>query len=679
MLRKITPIFLLAFLLLNISAVGQQSSKSKSSDKLYERGGKKKEVQVRNANFINSERLDFSPQYYLNGVVFVSSSKEGPKDKNTNEPFFELYYADTDRNGMPLKPEPFSVEINSQRHEGPVTFSRDMNLVYFTRNNLKNGVSQKNSKGTTGLKIYEANRGPNEWQNVKELPFNSDEFNCAHPALSPDGRKLYFSSDMPGGLGSSDLWVVEKSGDGWSAPMNLGPEINSAGRDGFPFVHETGTLFFASDRSGGLGNTDIYFVDLGENPQVTNLGEPFNSPFDDLGFILNKDGTQGYFTSSREGGFGRDDIYTFEAPEGIFGLDEPAILAVTITVVDEDGNPVQDAEVRVLERAADGFLEGDNLYDVEMVPNPDNPEELLLKLVRRDADSFQTPTLTTMKNGEAYTDLGAEKQFIILATKEGMGNSELMYSTAGITEENPKVTLVMKKPACITYSGFVLVDGTDTPLSDATITFINNCDNTAQILRSDDDGEFEYCLAPGCDYSITAEKRGFSTFANKITTAGLAPGSEMMNEIRLSPFANTVVSGPVEEGDVIILQNIYYDFGKSAIRTGAARELDALGTLMKKYPSMEIELIAHTDSRGSAEFNLELSLKRAESAKNYLTNRGIAENRVKAFGYGESQLRNDCADGVECTDEEHEFNRRTEVRITKIDKPVKVEYRVKKP
>jgi len=149
--------------------------------------------------------------------------------------------------------------------------------------------------------------------------------------------------------------------------------------------------------------------------------------------------------------------------------------------------------------------------------------------------------------------------------------------------------------------------------------------------------------------------------------------------VLLNPIADNILNEPIKEGSIIVLENIYYDFNKSAIRKGAARELDALVRLMKQYPSMEIELVAHTDSRGSEEYNLQLSLRRAESAQKYLIRHGIAVNRIKAFGYGESQPRNNCTDSVDCTEEEYQYNRRTEVKVTKIDEPVKVQYQDGKP
>ena len=135
----------------------------------------------------------------------------------------------------------------------------------------------------------------------------------------------------------------------------------------------------------------------------------------------------------------------------------------------------------------------------------------------------------------------------------------------------------------------------------------------------------------------------------------------------------------IPTGTVIVLENIYYDFGKWNIRAGAARELDALSALMKKFPSMEIELSSHTDSRGSDEFNKELSVKRAEAAHRYLVARGVDSKRIKPLGMGEALIRNKCKDGIECSEEEHQYNRRTEIKIIRIDEPVSIKYEDKGP
>ena len=706
MLRK-TIFLLLSFLLIGFAQLpAQTSSKSKSSDKLYERGKKKKPVRLKNLKRINSSKLEFSPQFYQNGLVYVTSVVNSTKkDKRTGDNYYDLFYTEFGEDGLPNSVEPFSVKVSSSVHEGPVTFSRDFSTLYYTTNStLKLHDADNNGKKDHTLKIFEAKKGTHDWQDVKELPFNSESYYCFHPALSPDGSKLYFASNMPGGYGGSDIYVAKKRGNNWSIPENLGPEINTPENDAFPFFHESGNLFFSSKGHNAVGGYDIYIADMNDGtPEVYNLGPPFNTVKDDLGLILNQTGDSGFFTSGRNGGVGSDDIYHFVAPDGLLSLNSSKPKQVTIMVTDAGNNSgIKGAKVRILEQASDGFLEGDDVYDVEMVANPNNPEELVFKLKRKDVSDIGSPTKTTYNTGEVYANLKGGSKYIILVSKEGYANEEKMFiPTFGLSEEFLEIPL--RKSACISINGEVVTASTRYGISSANLVITNECDGSTQTVTSNSSGNFNVCVPPGCSYSIRSEKGGYITSTSSFSTSGRNPGSSLSTNIQMSkagavaaakpsaPVTTTrtnttttnnssyLSSGNVSTGDVIELQNIYYDFGKSTIRSGAARDLDALVALMRKYPSMEIELISHTDSRGSTSFNQNLSLKRAESAKNYISSRGISRNRIKAFGYGEDELRNHCEDGVKCEENEHEFNRRTEVRIAKIDKTVKVNYKVRKP
>ena len=184
-----------------LNAKAQETSKSKSASKLYERGNKT--ILVNNASRINTKGLDSSPIFYNNGLIFVGEKKNGPIDRKTGTRYFDLFYSEIDKNGIPLPPDRFSQFIN-----GPY-----------------------NKKSAVVLKIYQAQRGTDDWINVQELPFCSDDFNTAHPSLSADGTKLYFSSDRPGGYGGMDLYFSEKIGERWSAPKNLGPKVNTTGKE----------------------------------------------------------------------------------------------------------------------------------------------------------------------------------------------------------------------------------------------------------------------------------------------------------------------------------------------------------------------------------------------------------------------------------------------------------------
>ncbi len=641
----------------------QQSSKSKSSNKLYEKGQLDKLVRIYNCTGINSERLDFSPAFYQNGIVFVSSRyKSGPVDPKIGETFFELFFAEFDANGFPQGPRPFSLRINSQTHEGPVTFSRDANLIYFTRNN----------------QIYEAHRGKYDWEGVQLLPFNKDDYFCVHPSLSADGKRLYFSSNMPGGYGGMDIYYVERRPDGWSFPVNLGPSVNTASNEAFPFIHESGTLFFASNGHGGMGGLDLYMVEIKGDivGTVKSLGEPFNSPNDDLGLILNEEGNRGFFTSDRPGGKGKDDIYLFEV-DGSLIESSPEVINVQIVAFDERTNErIPGVDIRFFQQSPDGSIEGNDLYDVEVVPTESG--DLLLKLVRKNPDDLGEAPLRTGINGDAVVQLKPFKQYLFLLSRDGYENAEVRFTTSGDLE-SPAIRVPMKPKACTTVAITVIADGSDKRIPNALVRIVNETTGEEQMLYSNSNGVVETCLPLGHNFAISAEREGYTKGVSTISTTSTNYTEEVQVEVKMQPIALNILREPLKEGSVIVLENIYYDFDQYFIRKGAAQELDALAELMKLYPSMKIELTAHTDSRGPEAYNLDLSIKRAESAKRYLVQKGIDPSRITAFGVGESQIRNHCVDGVPCTDEEHQYNRRTEVRIIHIDEPVKVEYKPGNP
>ncbi len=216
----------------------------------------------------------------------------------------------------------FAPELNTTFHEGPVTFDITGERVFFTRNNYNKGKRRNDKDGTMRLNIYTSNRGADGWQTPTEMPWNTDEYEEAHPTLSVDGRSLYFASNRPGGEGGMDLYVSRLEGGTWGEPVNLGKTVNTAGNEVFPFIHADGTLYFASNGLGGVGGMDIFAVETGGGDSESevdivrgtpvNIGAPYNSNKDDFGFIVSADGTYGYLTSARAGGSGGDDIYSFQ-------------------------------------------------------------------------------------------------------------------------------------------------------------------------------------------------------------------------------------------------------------------------------------------------------------------------------------------------------------------------------
>ncbi len=655
-------------------ATAQKTSKTKASKKLYEKGSA---VVIKNATNINTPSLEFSPAYYQNGLVYATSRRsQGERDKKINETYFELFYASLDGNGLPLEPRQFSLEVNSQLHEGPVTFSRDGNVIYFTRNNLKKGVRKADSQGVTRLKIYEAQKGPEDWENVKELSFNSDEYSACHPTLSADGKKLYFSSDMPGGQGGMDLWVAERQADTWSNPMNMGAEVNTNKNEVFPFIHSSGQLFFASNGHEGSGGLDIFMIDVGSKiwGTVSNLGEPFNSPADDLGLILSPGGRKGYFASDRSGGNGKDDIYMFEAFEGIGGETAPEVITSTIQVYDAKTNDrIEEAEVRIFERTTEGFIgSGNDLYEAVLMPADAGAGELVFKLIRKDAGSLGEADRMTDSNGEALYDFIGEKRYLLFISKDGYASNEVVYSTIGNVGE-ASIAVPLNRAVCAELSGVVKDKSTNKPIPNAIIKISSSCSDDNVVL-TDNAGQFNYCLPADCNYVVTGIKENYTN--GTVTFSNVKLGAPLNAEVLLTPGSTTgsTYTTGLSVGSTIVLEHIYYDFNKSFIRKGAAVELDELKGLMLKYSSMTVELSSHTDSRGSTEYNQQLSQKRAASAKEYLVARGVAPNRITTRGFGESQLRNHCSDGMNCTEEEHQYNRRTEVKVTGVDENVKIQY-----
>ena len=273
---------------------------------------------------INSGQEDFGAIFYRDSVIFTSSREEAKPAQRTwnwnKLPFLDIYIADRDGKGELINPKPFLRQVNKKYHEGPASFTKDYQMLAFTRNNYESTGSDGSRKLQIFFSRFKSDTASNGqiftgWTKAVSVPFNSNDYSVGHPTFNADGTVMYFTSDMPGGKGGTDLYRVHINPDGtWGRPQNLGDKINTAGDEMFPFYHSSGMLFFSSNGSEGLGGLDVFVAEMkdGEIGKIKNVGVPVNSSKDDFSFVLDDGMTYGYFASNREGGKGNDDIYSYQ-------------------------------------------------------------------------------------------------------------------------------------------------------------------------------------------------------------------------------------------------------------------------------------------------------------------------------------------------------------------------------
>lgn len=294
---------------------------------------------------LNSEFSDFGGYENDTYLYFVSSRNKNRRSYGWNDqPTADIYMAENVA-GTFKNEKLLSDNINSKYNEGTLAITNDGQTLYFTRNDYLDGEYNKNKDGISQLKIYKATMVNGEWKDVVALPFNSSEYSVSHPALSPDNSTLYFSSDMDGSYGDSDIFMVSINDDGtYGEPQNLGKNINTEGRENFPFIDADGKLFFSSDGHLGLGGLDVYYASMenGAYGIPKNLGSPVNSSMDDFAFSYFNQVDRGYVSSNRGDDPLNDNIYTIEL---LKPLDETNFI---VSVINADtSEPLAAAEVIV--------------------------------------------------------------------------------------------------------------------------------------------------------------------------------------------------------------------------------------------------------------------------------------------------------------------------------------------
>lgn len=490
---------------------------------------------------VNSEYSDYGPAYMGTKVVFASARDTGNFSKRkhtwTGQNFTNLYGADLTEDGALGKVDKYGKKLNSKFHESTPAFTKDGKTVYFTRNNFLDKRGYDGQKVTL-LKIYKATLVEDKWTDITELPFNSDNFQTAHPALSPDGKTMYFASDREGSIGKSDIFKVKINEDGsFGEPINLGPTVNTEGRETFPFVTAKNELYFASDGQPGIGGLDIFIAQIKEDGSIKealNIGEEANSPKDDFALIINTDNNKGFLSSNRDGGNGSDDIYKF-------------------------------------------------------------------------------------------------------VEKKPIWCKQILFGV--ITDEDTKL-----------------------PLANVKVTLSDEKFNKIKEVITDATGKYEFTeVECGTKYYVKAELEDYTTKEPAVILKDENGETELNIELKTT---KCVVKIGDDLANCFKINLIYFDLDKWNIRPDAAVDLAKLLDVLEKNPTMKINIRSHTDSRASFAYNDKLSKNRAKSTKEWLIKKGIDASRLASEGLGETQLVNKCADNVQCTEEEHQLNRRSEFIIT---------------
>ncbi len=597
----------------------------------------KDRYKVTNLEEINTDGLDFSPTWTGDGIIFASTRDKGQPIGKIHSwlgtSFCDMYNANGD-NITFGKPTLIRKDANTKFHDATATFSSDKQKVYFTRNNFINHDADYSFEKVLKQGIFFRDVKEGKWENDQAFKYNNSEYDVAHPAISIDGKRLYFASNMPGGKGGMDLYVCESTGvDQWSSPKNV-ESLNTDGDEMFPYMDKNGFLYFASNGLGGLGGLDIFrSTNHGKGGGFTtplNIGSPINSSYDDFGLVYGKEENKGYFTSNRPEGKGMDDIWSFE-DNGIFleGL-------VVDKLTDE---PICNSTVQLLEsniKVGEDLTECDGLFRDNII-------------------------------------IGKEYCFIADA-KDYLTNASICEST-----KNAKLgqTIFVKIPlekAPLSVNIQVLDKKTNKPIKAAEITLLDKCTNKKVVHIADENGQHCFEVVCKCEYvaygSFATYKPGEAVVnieddCNRLVVCGKPGGITIPVYLDKEPEVVNVIDGKpdVPINLTIELKSIYYDFDKDFIRKESETQLNKVLKFLQENPTAIVEISSHTDARATYAYNIDLSQRRANSVVKWLIAKGISKERMKPVGYGETKVLNGCIDGVKCTEFEHQRNRRTEFKI----------------
>jgi len=556
---------------------------------------------------INTPNSEFGAVKYKENLVFAGVKlKPGLFDKKykwDNETYLNLV-------SIPLKNinsadsivHYFAKELKTGMHESNAVFTKDGKTIYFTRNNSKNGKKKKDDKKISNLQIFKAELVEGKWTNITSLPFNSPNYSVEHPALSADEKVLYFASDMPGSLGSFDIYSVNINKGAFDTPKNLGSQINTDKREQFPFASADNKLYFSSDGHLGYGSLDVFVSEMNGNDysKPVNIGLPLNSNLDDFAFNIDSSTKEGFFASNREGGKGSDDIYQFKETKDLIVEDCKQFITGIITDIDTQ---------LALENAT---------------------------VLLQDSENKTLNTITTSADGKFSFTVACEASYKISAFKENYTNASKILTLDKTRDRVNDGSLALRSLEAIKKEEKQIAEN-----------------KRKQEIIIEEENKKKEALA------AVALKEKEKKAKEAAIVAAEVKKQEKVKEILAKE------KDVVKDKDRLIIKTdpIYFDYDLWYIRKESKVILGRVVELMKKYPEMVIEIGSHTDSRGNEKYNADLSQKRANSTREFIIQSGIEPKRVSAKGYGESVPIVKCKTDESCSEEEHELNRRSEFVI----------------